>query len=35
MPNLRRREQANNAQLQAIVDQSADRATYLCLAETR
>jgi site-specific DNA recombinase len=33
MPNLRRREQADNAELQAIVDQSADRATYLRLAE--
>jgi len=29
MPNLRRREQGDNANLQAIVDQSADRApTY-------
>jgi site-specific DNA recombinase len=34
MPNLRRREQADNAELQAIVDQSVDRATYLRLAET-
>jgi site-specific DNA recombinase len=34
MPNLRRREQADNAELQAIVDQSADRAAYLRLAET-
>ena len=34
MPNLRRREQANNAELQAIVDQSVDRAAYLRLAET-
>jgi len=34
MPELRRREQADNAELQAIVDQSADRATYLRLAET-
>ncbi len=34
MPNLRRREQGDNAELQAIVDQSADRATYLRLAET-
>ena len=31
-PNLRRREQADNAELQAIVDQSADRAAYLRLA---
>jgi site-specific DNA recombinase len=34
MPNLRRREQADNAELQAIVDQSVDRTTYLRLAET-
>ena len=34
MPNLRRREQADNAELQAIVDQSADRAAYLRLADT-
>jgi len=34
MPNLRRREQADSAELQAIVDQSVDRATYLRLAET-
>ena len=34
MPNLRRREQAGNAELQAIVDQSVNRATYLRLAET-
>src|SRR5437016_4299110 len=34
MPNLRRREQAANAELQAIVDQSVDRAAYLRLAET-
>ena len=34
LPNLRRREQADNAELQAIVDQSVDRATYLRLAET-
>src|SRR5258705_14010930 len=34
MPNLRRREQGDNAELQATVDQSADRATYLRLAET-
>jgi site-specific DNA recombinase len=34
MPNLRRREQAENAELQAITDQSVDRATYLRLAET-
>jgi len=34
MPDLRRREQADNAELQAIVDQTADRATYLRLAET-
>ena len=33
MPNLRRREQADNAELQAIVDQSVDRAAYLRLAE--
>jgi site-specific DNA recombinase len=32
MPNLRRREQADNAELQAIVEQSADRAGYLRLA---
>src|SRR5262249_13008534 len=34
MPNLRRREQADNAELQAIVDQSVDRTAYLRLAET-
>ena len=34
MPNLRRRQQADHAELQAIVDQSVDRATYLRLAET-
>jgi site-specific DNA recombinase len=34
IPNLRRREQADNAELQAIVDQSVDRAAYLRLAET-
>jgi site-specific DNA recombinase len=34
MPNLRRREQADNAELQAIVNQSVDRAAYLRLAET-
>jgi site-specific DNA recombinase len=34
MPVLRRREQANDAELQAIVDQSVDRAAYLRLAET-
>ena len=34
LPNLRRREQADNAEMQAIVDQSVDRATYLRLAET-
>jgi hypothetical protein len=34
MPNLRRREQVDNAELQAIVNQSVDRATYLRLAET-
>jgi len=34
MPNLRRREQADNAQLQAIANQSVERATYLRLAET-
>jgi site-specific DNA recombinase len=33
-PELRRREQANNAELQAIVDQLVDRAAYLRLAET-
>ena len=34
MPQLRRREQADNAELQAIVDQAIDRAAYLRLAET-
>jgi len=34
MPELRRREQANNAELQATVDQLVDRAAYLRLAET-
>jgi site-specific DNA recombinase len=34
MPELRRREQANSAELQATVDQLVDRATYLRLAET-
>ena len=34
MPNLRRRQQADHAELQAIVNQSVDRATYLRLAET-
>jgi site-specific DNA recombinase len=34
MPELRRREQASNAELQAIADQSVTRATYLRLAET-
>jgi site-specific DNA recombinase len=34
MPNLRRREQADNAELQAIVDQSVERAACLRLAET-
>jgi site-specific DNA recombinase len=34
MPNLRQRQQADHAELQAIVDQSVDRATYLRLAET-
>jgi site-specific DNA recombinase len=34
VPELRRREQANNAELQAIVDQLVDRAAYLRLAET-
>jgi site-specific DNA recombinase len=34
MPTLQRREQADNAELQAIVDQSVDRAAYLRLAET-
>ena len=33
MPNLRRRERADNAELQAIVDQSGDRAVHLRLAE--
>jgi site-specific DNA recombinase len=34
MPNLRRREQADDAELQAIVDQSVERAACLRLAET-
>jgi site-specific DNA recombinase len=34
MPELRQREQANNAELQAIVNQLVDRAAYLRLAET-
>jgi len=34
MPNLRRREKADNAELQAILDQSAGREAYLRLAET-
>jgi site-specific DNA recombinase len=34
MPNLRRREQADNSELQAIVDQSVERAACLRLAET-
>jgi site-specific DNA recombinase len=34
MPELRRREQVNNAELQAIADQSVTRAAYLRLAET-
>jgi site-specific DNA recombinase len=34
MPQLRRREQASNAELQAIADQSVTRAAYLRLAET-
>ena len=34
MPNLRRREQTANAELQALLDQSVDRAAYLRLAET-
>src|SRR6202521_1612266 len=34
MPNLRRREQADNAELRAGVDQSVDRTAYLPLAET-
>jgi site-specific DNA recombinase len=34
MPELRRREQASNAELQAIADQSVTRAAYLRLAET-
>src|SRR5260370_35857956 len=32
MPTLRRREQADNAELQAVVDQSVDRTAYLRLA---
>jgi hypothetical protein len=35
MPELRRREQASNAELQAIADQSVTCAAYLRLAETR
>jgi len=34
MPELRRREQASNAELQTIADQSVTRAAYLRLAET-
>jgi site-specific DNA recombinase len=34
MPNLRRREQTANTELQALLDQSVDRAAYLRLAET-
>src|SRR5271157_3013752 len=34
MPQLRKRQQADNAELQAIVNQSVDRAAYLRLAET-
>jgi site-specific DNA recombinase len=34
MPDLRRREKADNAELQAILDQSVGRAAYLRLAET-
>jgi site-specific DNA recombinase len=34
MPNLRRREQTANIELQALLDQSVDRAAYLRLAET-
>jgi site-specific DNA recombinase len=34
MPSLRQREQALRAELQAIADQAADRATFLRLAET-
>jgi site-specific DNA recombinase len=34
MPELRRREQASNAELHAIADQSVTRAAYLRLAET-
>jgi site-specific DNA recombinase len=34
MPELRRREQASNAELQAIADRSVTRASYLRLAET-
>ena len=34
MPSLRQREQALRAELQAIADQTADRSTFLRLAET-
>jgi site-specific DNA recombinase len=34
MPNLRRREQTANTELQVVLDQSVDRAAYLRLAET-
>src|SRR5499427_2565608 len=34
MPQLRRRQQASNAELQAIADQSVTRTAYLRLAET-
>jgi len=34
MPDLRRHEQTANTELQALLDQSVDRATYLRLAET-
>ena len=34
MPELRRREKASNAELQAIIDQTITRAAYLRLAET-
>ena len=34
MPNLRQRERADNAELQALLDQSVDRAAYLRIAET-
>ena len=34
MPNLRRREQADNSELQAIADQSVNRAAYLRIAQS-